>query len=160
MAGPLDHPREKRRARAKRAKAFQKQQPGDFPSWNQTHGPRPDSCSPLSEARTELPSRLSHPRPSEAHRPQSLCSLCVLSLSGTPASQTAPQGGHFSLPDAHPPALVPGWRPPQGRGRAAEGTLMGKQGGSWAQVLSQSTPAVKVTLAGDSGTKSKSWSMN
>lgn len=39
-------------------------------------------------------------------------------------------------------------------------TLMGKQGGSWAQVFSQSTPAVKATLAGDSGAKSKSWSMN
>lgn len=37
---------------------------------------------------------------------------------------------------------------------------MGKQGGSWAQVFSQSTPAVKATLAGVSGAKSKSWSMN
>lgn len=37
---------------------------------------------------------------------------------------------------------------------------MGKQGGSWAQVFSQSTPTVKATLAGDSGAKSKSWSIN
>lgn len=37
---------------------------------------------------------------------------------------------------------------------------MGKQGGSWTQVFSQSTPALKATLAGVSGAKSKSWSMN
>lgn len=37
---------------------------------------------------------------------------------------------------------------------------MGKHGGSWAQVFSQSTPVVKDTLARDSGAKVMSWSMN